>query len=104
MRAMIVGLSLCLAAPAWAGSCLVEVQGQRYLDGSCDIRRSDRGFIVAKPGGGQAAAVHIDPFDSNRGHAGWNGRMGDRPDGQGLGPMRREGSCWVNDKAKVCAW
>ena len=96
-----------IGAPATAApTCLIEVDSQRYLDGLCTVTEDGAGswLIVRDRLSGQAATVKVNPILSGRGDAAWTGPSGDGRLSEALGPVRREGSCWVNTRARICAW
>ncbi len=107
MRAVAFFFGITLAGAAHAApTCLIEVDSKRYLDGPCTVTEDGAGswLIVRDRLVGQAATVKIDPIISNRGDAAWNGPSGDGRLSEALGRVRREGSCWTNAKARICAW
>src|SRR4051794_26743378 len=57
MRAIIISMILlagAISAPAHAApTCLLEVEGQRYLDGSCESHSDESRLAIRNPGGGQ---------------------------------------------------
>lgn len=101
---------LCLLdrpASAFEGECLLEVTGVAYLDGRCNItmhrggsfeigtgqRRRSKHFAMVNIDTVQGAAVGF-----------WNGKAGESHAHESLGPLVRQGGCWVNAQARVCAW
>src|SRR3954451_13540997 len=105
---MIAALAAGVArTPAHAEpTCLIEVDRKRYLDGPCTVTEAGAGswLIVRDRLMGQAATIKVDPIISNRGDAAWTGPSGDCRLSEALGRLRREGSCWTNAKARICAW
>jgi hypothetical protein len=96
-----------IGAPATAApTCLLEVDSKRYLDGLCTVTEDGSGswLIVRDRLSGQAATVKVNPILSGRGDAVWAGPSGDGRLSEALGSVRREGSCWVNTRARICAW
>src|SRR4051812_435544 len=94
-----------LNAPAHAGpSCFLEIGGQRYISGACEMKVGPREITIRQPGGGAAATVRVDAIDSSRGFAVWNSRGGTgRPD-EWLGPVERDGEfCWRGSRVRLCA-
>src|SRR3954470_21757680 len=93
-----------LIAPALAApTCLLEVDGHRYLDGSCKAVRDADGRLVLGGMGGTSAVVRPYLGDSNRALGSWQ----DGPLGcvERLGSLEGDGvSCWRNARARVCAW
>lgn len=107
---VLAGLVPLSHAPAIAddtipGECLIAVKGRTYRDGPCRISLQTDGSFQA--GGGRRgeyfATVDVDTA-SGGGRANWNGPSAEGHAHDPLGPVVRQGGCWVNDKARVCAW
>jgi hypothetical protein len=49
-------------------------------------------------------AVVLDDFNADRGTIDWNGKEANWRMREPLGPVRWEGSCWINNHVRVCAW
>jgi hypothetical protein len=95
-----------LSGPAHAApTCLLEVAGQRYIDGPCDAFRTSDGHLIISVGGGSSisywAMVRLQGSDD--GVAIWSGTLPEHTE-EHLGPMQREGSCWIGAHARICAW
>jgi hypothetical protein len=95
------------AAGAFEGKCLLAVDGTRYLDGPCNIEMSaDGSFSI---GAGETtrskyfAFVNIAPGASEA-MGFWNGQEAADHAHTDLGALTRDGACWVNSTARVCAW
>jgi hypothetical protein len=110
-RMLIAAGLLCIgvqAATAFPGECLLEITGRSYLNGTCNIVLQEGGSFTIGRGDRQhrsrhSAAVVLDPQEGVAyGH--WNGRDAKGPMDQELGALTRQGGCWINDHAKVCAW
>lgn len=85
-----------------SGTCLLEVQQRKYLDGPCSIRRdSDGGVSIETKPLNYFAIVDVTDGQA-QGH--WNAEEGANHAHNPLGVMVREGACWQNAQAKVCAW
>src|SRR3954453_12032484 len=93
-----------LNAPAHASpTCVLEINGHRYLDGSCKAVRDPDGRLALGGEGGAAAVVRPRLSDSDRAHGVWQ----DGPLGrvERLGQLDRDGtSCWRGTGVRVCAW
>jgi len=94
-------------AVAFEGKCLLEVDGTHYLDGPCNIDLgADGSFSI---GAGETtrskyfAYVNIEP-GTERGLGYWNGPQAEDRAHTDLGGLVRNGGCWVNETARVCAW
>src|SRR4051794_19772264 len=88
---MVVGAG-AIDAPAHAApTCLLEVDGQRYLDGACDAARHADGVLVMGNRRSVSPLVRPRLGDSDHGVGAWksNGQL------QHFGPLERDGpSCW----------
>ncbi|MCJ2099466.1 hypothetical protein [Methylobacterium sp. E-046] len=84
------------------GECLILVRGRAYLDGPCRITLYPGGGFMAGDGE-YFATVDIDAA-SGGAQAYWNGVQAERHAHDPLGDVVRQGGCWVNASAKVCAW
>lgn len=88
--------------------CFIEVDGRIFLQGNCDADFSSDGSFSIGTGVNRRAAKHfayvnIDPV-TKKGRGSWNGEEAESHAHDDLGDMARQGGCWVNAKAKVCAW
>ena len=97
----LAGVAILLASPALAETtCLIEIDGQRSLDGPCAVRSARQVIFFDQRGGGLSVAVMLDQAHADRGEA-------DRTNAAGwheqLGPVHRDGSCWIGERAKFCA-
>src|SRR4051795_11448746 len=78
----LMGLAV-FAPPALAsGTCLVQVDGQRYLDGPCDVRTGRRAIFFDRHGGDRLTVAIVrqeatpDRGEAERGDpAGWRDRL-----------------------------
>src|SRR3954454_11335050 len=85
--------------------CLLEVAGQRYIGGACEPSRTSDGQVIIIVGNGSRisywAMVRLQGSDD--GVAIWSGTLPEHNE-EYLGPMQREGSCWIGAHARICAW
>jgi hypothetical protein len=105
----IVTASLCAAshaAQAAPGDCYLSVGSFTYLDGPCNIDlQTDGSFSI---GTGETtrsrffAYVFLDA--GGKASASWNRVPDSNHADADLGAVVRQGGCWVNSQAKVCAW
>ena len=102
--AAVIGIALSLPAHA-APTCLLEVDGRRYIDGDCHVTEVPRGFLVAGPSR-HIAVLRPDPINSSRATAAWDGNFHNGPaQAVPLGDVRRDGiSCWRNVHTRICVW
>jgi hypothetical protein len=95
-------LAVPLGAAAKTGACFLQVDGQVYLDGPCNIEISDDGFSIGagdKKRSKYFASVSI--FDDAT-FGFWNGTPAASHAHQELGERKQDGSCWTNARAKIC--
>lgn len=100
-------LALSLAASAAAArpaTCLLEVDGAIYGQGPCDFNAlgGDGSFSITFPTSPYFAYVLV----SARGVAdgSWNASPRSTHAHTSLGTLYRDGACWSNAAATVCAW
>jgi hypothetical protein len=96
-------------AGAFVGDCLIEVDGATYLSGSCNIRmfNDDGSFSIGTGDTSTSRAKHfayvsLDAPGTANGT--WNGIEGGNHAQEPLGALERDGACWVNAHARICAW
>lgn len=95
----LIGLSTAAHA---APTCLLEVNGRRVLDGSCNATRFGNGKIVIGDPRGTGAFVRPDFADSDRATGAYKSDGGRT---RGLGELSRDGmSCWRGRGVRLCAW
>ena len=111
MRPLIVVLVLLATTYATSARdisrCLIEVDGRTWADGPCDFEPLDEGdasFEVIEKAQPQTFAYIFMAQDGDPPHGFWNGGEGATHAHDDLGELRRDGACWLNDRAKVCAW
>ena len=87
------------------GKCLLEVLGRRYIDGRCSILMdSDGSFQIGTSENEPLtyfATVTIVGKDVGDAH--WNEESGASHAHTSLGTLHRNGACWENGMAKICA-
>lgn len=92
-----------LPAYTGPGQCLLQVEGRKYLEGQCQIEQS-RTQLKIMPAGRRLtyfATILIDEAEASRGY--WNEERGANHAHSDLGELNRQGNCWVNATARVCA-
>lgn len=90
------------AAHAKPADCELTVDGQTFINGSCDfeaIGGGDGSFIIRAENGYFAYANK----DGSQMRGSWNGPEKDSRAHWDLGMLDRDGACWVNQTARVCA-
>jgi hypothetical protein len=103
-----LGIAILVPPKAYAleGRCLLEVDGHVYLSATCNIEFWDGGLSIGTGDSGARskyfAFVNIKPDKVAQGY--WNGVEGESHAQEDLGTLVRQGACWVNKRARVCAW
>jgi hypothetical protein len=92
--------ALLFATPASAATCLLEVNGKAYIDGPCEFSSWEGGDFQILAG--DYFAYVYPSHDPANGY--WNGTPEATHAHDALGELRRDGACWVNETAKVCAY
>lgn len=93
------------SSDARPSTCLLSVEGEAYIDGACDftlLSGTDGDFRITGPDGKYFAYLYVKGKDTGDAH--WNGAIGESRAHTPLGMLKREGACWSNDTAKLCAW
>ena len=88
------------------GRCLLQVKGTSFIDGECSITLSEGGdfqVMSVRNGAPEYFAV-VSMAEGGAALGVWNEDRGANHAHTPLGTLRREGACWLNDEAKVCAW
>lgn len=85
------------------GRCLLVVDGKSYITGACRIEIDNGGSfqIYDLKKQGYFAYVNV---SGNTAEGYWNEARGANHAHSPLGTLTRDGACWKNDRAKVCAW
>lgn len=87
------------------GKCLLEVLGRRYIDGLCPIFMDPDGSFQIRASENDPltyfATVTIVGKGISDGH--WNEESGASHAHTSLGTLHRNGACWENSMAKICA-
>ena len=85
------------------GRCLLEVDGKKYISGSCrvDLAKGGSFHVYDLKKHGYFAYVNV---NGNSAEGYWNEDPMATHAQSPLGTLTRNGACWQNDRAKVCAW
>ncbi len=90
---------------AFMGRCLLVVNGRTYLDGSCNITMDDDGSFTIGTGTPPAPYfAYVSIVGKGVAYGSWNGTYNGSHAHASLGTLYRDGACWQNKKAKICAW
>ena len=91
------------SAHARTVKCELTIAGHTYIDGPCEftsIGDGDGSFIITGENGFFAYANRA----GSQMRGSWNGVYKDSHAHDELGMLDRDGACWVNQTARVCAW
>ena len=104
---LLVGMC-AFSAPgdAKTAGCTLRVDGRTYLEGPCNVDIGSGGSFSIGAGENTRsryfAYVNIDKATGiAQGY--WNGVEAESHAHDDLGQLTREGACWVNNRARVCA-
>ena len=116
MKRFLIGLSLVAfssAANAKSATCLLVVDGEFYINGVCEFYAEEGGSFIATTQSTQGQiewSVSLS-IEDEIGIMAWNA---DGEPGQRMTPagrqhameydMKRDGACWANKTALLCAW
>lgn len=112
MSRMIIGgavFALLAATPATARmeKCLLEVDGQPYILGRCNVDREPDGSLSVGTGDRKTASpffAYIEKHEDGSARGTWNETAGSTSAHAELGSLKQDGACWRNARASICAW
>ena len=109
MHRLCISLTLLLCATsvahAFRGECVLQVKGVSYIDGSCDVTMEKGGYFEVSSSSGRLYFAQIFVESDGSATGSWNGTSpGTTHAHSDLGALVRQGACWVNEQAKICAW
>ena len=103
-----VALALRAEAAVVRGKCTLTVAGITYIDGPCEIDffAGDGSFSALQiTGSGDLSYfAYVSVTGRDVAHGYWNEEPGANHAHTPLGTLRRNGACWSNSSARVCAW
>ncbi|QUJ76956.1 hypothetical protein KDD17_02585 [Sulfitobacter albidus] len=102
--AITFGVFGATTASSQSTTCELTVVGQTYINGPCDIRSLSDGegsFQITSLDQKYFAYLYV--RGAGIGEAFWNEIAGAGHAHTPLGNLRREGACWINDTARICA-
>lgn len=93
-------------AGAEPSKCLIEVDGKAYTFGRCNADRERDGGLSVGTGETKRSPIFaiISPNDDGTAAGYWNEQPQASHAQTPLGVMKKSGGCWLNERAKVCAW
>lgn len=101
---------LCIITPsiiyAKTGRCFLEVQNKTYLNGPCDIMMNDHYGSFSVGAGETHRSKHFAyvNVEDGRAYGFWNKDPDDNHAHDDLGILKKNGACWENKTARVCAY
>lgn len=104
---LIAGAAMGPAPRSTPQSCLLAVDGHIFVQGRCLVFPMGGGSFTlntAQPGRSVGHFAVVDVTGRDRGNATWNAKAGDLHAWDPLGPVHRKGACWLNMRARICAW
>ena len=104
---LLLTLTTTVAAAPSNGKCLLEVNGETYLDGTCAIEISEGGdfTIGVSDTNPSKYFAYVTITGKNQAEASWNGKEAASHAQEPIaGTLSRKGACWQNKNAKICAW
>lgn len=87
------------------GRCLLKVDGNILINGSCPISMYDNGdFYIGSSTEPLGFFAKVELASKNEGNALWNEERGANHAHSYLGAVIRKGACWINERTEICAW
>jgi len=93
-------------ASAKTSDCLLEVDGQRIIDGPCHFiaHRGGSFRIFTLKGSGLEYVAEVNRVGPEQAFGNWNGQQGEPIPRITLGALMPSGACWTNARVRLCAW
>ena len=108
MKAPFSAVALLAVAAAQAASskskCLLQVNGRTYISGPCNASTDGGGLSIGWLPENSNKPITYHAYVESNGQGFWNEDRGANHAHTPLGTLTRNGACWSNQKAKVCAW
>jgi hypothetical protein len=86
------------------GKCLLQVNGRTYIRGPCNVSTEGGGLSIGTQPDTSRRPITYFAIVQPDGQGFWNEERGANHAHTPLGTLTRNGACWFNQKAKVCAW
>ena len=104
----VLAAAVCVAshaAQAAQGECYLRVDSRTYLNRRCNvILRADGSFSIGAGEHSRSPFFAYVSMADGKAYASWNRVPNSNHTDASLGTVARQGGCWVNSRAKVCAW
>jgi hypothetical protein len=91
-------------AATFQGKCLLEVNGRAYIKGPCNVEMRQGGDFTIGTGRTPITYFAYVYVNGETAEGFWNEERGANHAHTSLGTFTRDGACWSNQTAKVCAW
>lgn len=105
LASFVVLIVSCSGVYARGADCLLEIDGKTYVDGTCNFELcpGHGSFQISTVRSGNLEYLaQVDVIDPDRAVGRWSGSGGT---GRiSLGELAPAGACWVNARARICAW
>ena len=91
---------------AEAGRCVIQVKQKTYLNGPCEIKVNDNhgSFSVGAGEKHRSRYFAYVNMEEDGAHGYWNETPDSSHAHTKLGILKRDGACWKNETARVCAY
>ena len=105
---LIIGVGfMTKPADAKMGRCLLQVDRNIYLNGPCEVQfdaLDKRSFTIGVGEKNRTKYFAYVNMDSDGAHGFWNESPENSHAETSLGMLKRNGACWENKTARVCAY
>ncbi|WP_175853916.1 hypothetical protein [Burkholderia anthina] len=100
-----VGVASTMAY-AKTGQCLLQVNQKTFLNGPCEITINDKqgSFSIGAGEKHRSRYFAYVNMEDDGAHGYWNETPDSSHADTSLGRLKRDGACWKNDIARVCAY
>lgn len=100
-----VGLASVMAC-ARTGQCLLQVDQKTFLNGPCEIAINDKqgSFSIGAGEKHRSKYFAYVNMEEDGAHGYWNETPDSSHASTSLGSLKRDGACWKNDTARICAY
>ena len=90
---------------AETGRCVIQVKQKPYLSGTCEIKVNDNhgSFSVGAGEKHRSRYFAYVNMEEDGAHGYWNETPDSSHAHTSLGILKRDGACWKNEMARVCA-
>jgi hypothetical protein len=97
-------LTTFMGGQAQAFTCLLEVGGVVFADGTCEYDEDSDGSFRFFDDSNPRMFVYVTMNGTDTALGYWPGPLGGTHAHNNLGTLRRDGACWTNEQVAVCAW